>query len=116
MARRAIRRMPGVRRQGRRTAERAASREPSSFDSVEPTDGQPPGGCCCTRAARVADERIVIAARASRTTERSGTSLSMIVASRGMCSQIWMPGTFVSIGWNSPRISAGASIFRSYMS
>ena len=36
-------------------------------------------------------------------TDRSGTHLSMILAMPGMCSQIWMPGTLVSIGWNSPR-------------
>ena len=37
-------------------------------------------------------------------------------AMRGNCSQISMPGTLVLIGLNSPRISAGASIFRSNMS
>ena len=37
-------------------------------------------------------------------------------AKRGKCSQIWMPGTFVLIGLNSPRISEGASILRSNMS
>ncbi len=31
----------------------------------------------------------------------------------GKCSQISMPETLVRIGWNSPRISAGASIFKS---
>ena len=49
-------------------------------------------------------------------TDRNGTSLSMIAAMRGMCSQISMPGTFVGIGRNSPRISAGAFLFKSYMS
>ena len=34
-------------------------------------------------------------------------SLSIIFACSGRCSQIWMPGTFVVIGLNSPRISAG---------
>ena len=34
-------------------------------------------------------------------------------ASCGRCSQIWMPGTAVAIGLNSPRISAGASGFMS---
>ncbi len=43
-------------------------------------------------------------------------NLSIIVAIRGKCSQIWMPGTFVSIGLNSPRNSVGASGFRSHMS
>ena len=36
-------------------------------------------------------------------------SLSQIVEIRGNSSQIWMPGTLVWIGLNSPRISAGAS-------
>ena len=43
-------------------------------------------------------------------------NLSIILASRGMCSQISMPGTLVAIGRNEPRISAGAFILRSYMS
>jgi hypothetical protein len=34
----------------------------------------------------------------------------------GRCSPIWMPGTFVLIGLNSPRNSAGALGFKSYMS
>ena len=38
-------------------------------------------------------------------TDRSGTHLSMIFASRGISSQISIPGTFVAMGRNSPRIS-----------
>ena len=49
-------------------------------------------------------------------TLRKGMHLSMTLASIGMCSQIWIPGTAVSIGWNGPRMPLGASIFRSYMS
>lgn len=41
---------------------------------------------------------------------------SIIFANRGKCSQISIPGTWVEIGRNEPRISTGASIFRSYMS
>ena len=37
-------------------------------------------------------------------------------ASLGNVSPMWMPGTFVSIGLNSPRISSGASGLRSHMS
>src|SRR5262245_37279260 len=40
----------------------------------------------------------------------------MIAACFGSCSLIWMPATLVAIGLNSPRISAGAPGFRSYMS
>ncbi len=47
---------------------------------------------------------------------RMGTSLSIMPARRGKCSQISMPGTLVLMGLNSPRTSAGASGFRSYMS
>ena len=47
---------------------------------------------------------------------RTTASLSIIAASFGNSSQIWMPGTFVLIGLNSPRISAGASGLRSHMS
>ena len=35
---------------------------------------------------------------------------------RGKTSQIWMPGTLVLIGLNSPRISPGASVLMSHMS
>ena len=42
--------------------------------------------------------------------------LSMIFALIGRCSQIWMPGTFVEIGLNSPRYSAGAFGFMSHVS
>src|SRR5262245_55828350 len=41
---------------------------------------------------------------------------SIIFASFGKCSQIWMPVTLVLIGLNSPRISTGAPGFRSTMS
>ena len=40
--------------------------------------------------------------------ERTIASLSTCFARRGVCSPIWMPGTFVSMGRNSPRISRGA--------
>ena len=43
-------------------------------------------------------------------------NFSIIAAIFGMCSQIWTPGTFVSIGLNSPRNSFGASGFRSNVS
>ena len=50
------------------------------------------------------------------TIERTQASLSHILACSGMCSQISTPGTFVWMGLNSPRNSAGASGLRSYMS
>ena len=40
----------------------------------------------------------------------------MRLANRGSNSQIWMPGTAVEIGLNSPRYSAGALGFRSNVS
>src|SRR5206468_5668005 len=40
----------------------------------------------------------------------------MTRACRGRCSPIWMPGTLVAIGLNSPRTSTGALGLRSYMS
>jgi hypothetical protein len=43
-------------------------------------------------------------------------NFSIIPASRGKCSQISIPGTLVAIGRKLPRISAGASIFKSTMS
>ncbi len=43
-------------------------------------------------------------------------NLSIIAAIFGNSSPIWMPGTLVLIGLNSPRISAGASGLRSHMS
>src|SRR5262249_25441757 len=49
-------------------------------------------------------------------TERRIASLCAQFAVFGMCSQIWMPVTFVGIGLNSPRISTGALGFRSHMS
>ena len=48
--------------------------------------------------------------------ERSRQSLSIWAANSGRCSQSWMPGTRVSTGRNSPRISAGASGFMSHRS
>src|ERR1041384_1190372 len=45
--------------------------------------------------------------------ERMITNLSIIRAMRGKSSQIWMPGTLVEIGRNSPRISEGELGFRS---
>ncbi len=40
----------------------------------------------------------------------------MMRAVCGSNSQSWMPGTEVGIGWNSPRISTGASGFMSQVS
>ena len=59
----------------------------------------------------VPGEALVAGSESSRqpTIVRIGTSLSMILASRGSSSQISMPGTLVAIGSNSPRISLGAS-------
>ena len=50
------------------------------------------------------------------TSERMMANLSIILAMRGNSSQIWIPGTLVWIGLNSPRTSAGASGLRSHMS
>src|SRR4051812_40810356 len=47
---------------------------------------------------------------------RTIASLSITPAKSGMYWQISMPGTFVAIGVNSPRISAGASGFISKLS
>src|SRR5215510_2770831 len=43
-------------------------------------------------------------------------NLSIILAMRGKSSQIWMPGTLVEIGLNSPRTSIGAFGLRSKLS
>ena len=43
-------------------------------------------------------------------------NLSIICAKRGISSLIWTPSRFVSIGWNSPRTSIGASGLRSTIS
>ncbi len=43
-------------------------------------------------------------------------SLSVCLAIRGIWSQIWMPGTTVSIGLNWLRMPSGASGFMSHMS
>src|SRR6266704_1397745 len=48
--------------------------------------------------------------------ERSKVYLSACFAVKGRCSQIWMPGTLVGIGLNSPRYSLGASGFMSKVS
>jgi hypothetical protein len=47
---------------------------------------------------------------------RTIANLSAIFAWSGNSSQTSMPGTFVLIGLNSPRYSAGAAGLRSYMS
>jgi hypothetical protein len=49
-------------------------------------------------------------------TVRTRASLSAMRACIGMCSQMSKPETFDLIGLNSPRMSAGAFGFRSYMS
>jgi hypothetical protein len=43
-------------------------------------------------------------------------NLSIIFAILGMYSEIWMPGTLVPMGLNSPRTLDGASGFKSTMS
>src|SRR5579864_3139964 len=48
--------------------------------------------------------------------ERRIVNLSACLAVNGRCSQICIPGTLVEIGLNSPRISLGASGFRSNVS
>ena len=48
--------------------------------------------------------------------ERMMANLSIILASNGKCSQISMPGTFVLIGLNSPRMPSGAVGFMSHIS
>ena len=79
---------------------------PCSFESTEPSAGQPPGGCWPLRRWPVRHSKASCAPLAP-TIERIGTNLSIIAAIRGKCSQISMPGTLVLIGLNSPRISAG---------
>ena len=79
-----------------------------------PISGQPPGGT-------LSFIRPVMHWKDSwrslaPTTLRRKANLSAILAIRGRCSQIWIPGTLVRIGENSPRISEGASIFKSNMS
>ena len=49
-------------------------------------------------------------------TVRTIANLSIIDACNGRCSHIRYPGTFVGISLNSPRISAGAVGFMSYVS
>ena len=49
-------------------------------------------------------------------TERMMAYLSAFLASLGINSQISIPGTFVAMGLNSPRISEGAFGFKSNMS
>ena len=48
--------------------------------------------------------------------ERMTATLSIRVARRGKTSPIWIPGTLVAIGLNSPRISSGAVGFMSQVS
>ena len=48
--------------------------------------------------------------------ERTRAYWSARAARRGRCSQMCTPGTVVAIGLNSPRISGGASGFRSNVS
>ena len=50
------------------------------------------------------------------TTERITAHWCISAAIRGKHSPIWMPGTLVSMGRNSPRISTGASVLISHMS
>src|SRR5262245_57713323 len=48
--------------------------------------------------------------------DRTIAILCIQVAVSGRCSPIWIPAALLSIGLNSPRISAGASGLRSHMS
>ena len=48
--------------------------------------------------------------------DRTSAHRSDRAASSGRCSQIRTPGVRVAIGWNSPRMSSGASGFRSKLS
>ena len=41
--------------------------------------------------------------------DRTSDQRWLRLASSGRCSQIWTPGVRVAIGWNSPRMSSGAS-------
>jgi hypothetical protein len=47
---------------------------------------------------------------------RTSVTLSMTFATRGRCSETWMPGTFDGMGLCGPRIASGASGFMSNMS
>ncbi len=89
----------------------AGSTGPWSLDRTEPSDGQPPAGAL--RLLRPVRHWMASWPPVAPTIERISTSLSMSRAICGRCWQIWMPGTLVEIGENSPRISDGASIFRS---
>ena len=76
--------------------------------------GQPPGGSFFF--VRPVMHWSASCAPVAPTMERMTVNLSIILAKRGNSSQIWVPGTLVEMGLNSPRISRGASIFRSHMS
>ena len=87
-----------------------------SLDTTDPNDG-----CWPWTAARFTCSVYPVMTYESlcsslATSERTTDSLSIIFACIGKCSQMSMPGTFVLIGLNSPRNSAGASGLRSYMS
>ena len=92
----------------------AGSTWPCSFATTAPMEGQPPGGC--PLALRPVRHWNASCDGSQSAIERISVNLSIIFASRGRCSQICRPGRLVGIGLNSPRISEGASIFRSNVS
>src|SRR5262245_35237769 len=88
---------------------------PATLDNSEPMLGHPP------MARNSASLRPVVHWMAScppraPTIERMNVNWSAEAAILGKHSPIWMPGTFVAIGLNSPRISDGASVLISHMS
>ena len=78
--------------------------------------GRPPiAAIDCSRPAGHALHGIVAAAGA----DDGADDGALVHAGRRSCgktSPIWMPGTLVAIGLNSPRISTGASVLMSHMS
>ena len=103
-----LRRQADERRHRRMRRALAASTAPSPATASRLAAAGDCGGRSCTGRRR--------ARRWRRRSSGSAPACPSSLAMRGKCSQISMPGTLVLIGWNSPRISAGASIFRSNMS
>src|SRR5258708_203784 len=87
---------------------------PWRCETTAPSSGQPPRGRFSLR--RPVRHWNDSCRSFAPTIERMGTSLSAIFASRGRSSQNWMPSTFVGMGRNLPRTSAGASILRANVS
>ena len=99
---------------GRQRAEFPRRVGPWSLLTVLPSEGQPPPGArCCDRPCM---HWKAACCPSLPTMERMTANRSIRCAMPGSSSQIWMPGTRVLIGLNSPRISAGASGLRSTMS